>query len=95
LIHILEGCYTGNSSKQTPPNMRTEDKRVAVCADFCADDNFTHFGLMASINNLPSYNIMYLFKIKNEKYYTIGTVRKSNQNTEETKAKPNTPNTNI
>ena len=61
LIHILEGCYTGNSSKQTPPNMRTEDKRVAVCADFCADDNFTHFGLMASINNLHSYNIMYLF----------------------------------
>ena len=33
--------------------------------------------------------------MKNEKYYTIGTVRKSNQNTEETKAKPNTPNTNI
>ena len=58
LIHILGGCYTGNSSKQTPPNMRTEDKRVAVCADFCADDNFTHFGLMASINNLHSYNVM-------------------------------------
>ena len=46
MILFSEGCYKGNSSRRTPPEMRHEDKRVAICADFCTQDDYTHFGAM-------------------------------------------------
>ncbi|XP_052091493.1 uncharacterized protein LOC127728252 isoform X2 [Mytilus californianus] len=41
----LQGCYTGDASKKTPTDLRKSDKRIAICADFCISDNFTHFGI--------------------------------------------------
>ena len=29
--------------------MRHEDKRVAICADFCTQDDYTHFGAMVML----------------------------------------------
>ncbi|XP_063419886.1 uncharacterized protein LOC134705044 isoform X2 [Mytilus trossulus] len=41
----LQGCYTGEATKNTPTDHRKADKRIAICADFCISDNFTHFGI--------------------------------------------------
>ncbi|VDI51273.1 Hypothetical predicted protein [Mytilus galloprovincialis] len=41
----LQGCYTGEGSKKTPTDHRKADKRIAICADFCISDKFTHFGV--------------------------------------------------
>ncbi|CAG2192160.1 unnamed protein product [Mytilus edulis] len=41
----LQGCYTGEGSKKTPTDHRKADKRIAICADFCTSDKFTHFGI--------------------------------------------------
>lgn len=45
---ISAGCYRGSATMTTSPDQRQENKRVAICADFCSDANFTHFGVMVN-----------------------------------------------
>ncbi|CAC5372742.1 unnamed protein product [Mytilus coruscus] len=42
-------CRNGIWNKQTQPEEQTEDKHIAVCADFCTHDNFTYFGITSNI----------------------------------------------
>ena len=60
MILFSEGCYKGNSSRRTPPEMRNEDKRVAICSDFCTQDKYTHFGAMVMIHAYKRLECCYI-----------------------------------
>jgi hypothetical protein len=43
----ITGCV--KNSETSPPSNKTERMNVAICADFCEHETFTHFGLQVII----------------------------------------------
>ena len=47
VCEYLTGCVKNYES--SPPTTNTQRMTVAICADFCEQETFTHFGLQVII----------------------------------------------